>query len=52
VAPEEVRRLPTDNAGEEPNDSALLLFGLDAVNVASPARTAKGGAAGPGGFAP
>ena len=53
VAPEEVRRLPTDNAGEEPNDVALLLLGLDTVNEQGPVPGRKaGGAAGPGGFAP
>jgi pilus assembly protein CpaC len=52
VAPEEVRRLPTDYAGDEPNDFALFLLGMDAVGEggALPA-TKMGGASGEGGFA-
>ncbi len=46
VAPEEVRPLPTDYAGAEPNDFSLFLMGMDAVETADargqPAGSDKG----------
>ncbi|HZZ83150.1 MAG TPA: type II and III secretion system protein family protein [Anaeromyxobacteraceae bacterium] len=51
VAPEEVRPLPTDYAGEEPSDGALFLMGLDTVAAAGAAAGEKGGRpAGQSGF--
>jgi pilus assembly protein CpaC len=53
AAPEEIRPLPTDFAGDEPGDVALFLGGHDAVGAAGRGEArARGGVAGERGFAP